>query len=187
MIDLSRTAIAAVLCTLGITAHAQSFHGGIAGGSTKSNSACVGATTCDKTDIGGRAWVGVTNANGLGVEIVAHDFGAVHTTTAPSIAGKATLRGIGIGPMWDFRQGNWSFHARAGFGRYHTKVRASDSISSIAVSDNSTEFYWSAGFGYRVSPRITLILAADSTEADNRAAGYKYDAMLYSFGVQVGF
>ena len=44
-----------------ITAHAQSFHGGIAAGSTKSNSACVGATTCDTSDVGGRAWVGVTN------------------------------------------------------------------------------------------------------------------------------
>jgi hypothetical protein len=191
VIDLLRAGTAAALCTLGLTAHAQSFHAGIAGGATRSNSGCVGATTCDKSGVGGRAWAGVTNKDGLGLEVVAHDFGAVRlTATDPfgvTISGKATLRGVGIGPIWDYREGNWSFHARAGIGRYWTKVRATDNVSSASVSDHSNEFYFGAGFGYRVGTRFTVIAAIDSTQADNRAAGYNYDAVLYTLGVQFGF
>lgn len=190
MIDLLRAGIAATLCTLGVTAQAQTFHAGIAGGGTKSNSGCLGATTCDRTDVGGRAWVGLTNKDGLGLEIVAHDFGAVRVTTvtgAVTTVGKATLRGYGIGPIFDYREGNWSFHGRAGIGRYQTKLSASDGITAASAGDNTTEFYWSAGFGYRMSPSITVIAAVDSAKADNRAAGYNYEAVLYSLGVQVGF
>jgi len=190
VIDILRAGTAAALCTLGLTAQAQSFHAGIAGGATRSNSGCVGATTCDKTDVGGRAWAGVTNKDGLGLEIVAQDFGAVRITTvtgAITTSGKATLRGVGIGPIFDYREGNWSFHARAGIGRYETKVRSSNVFGSASVSDHSNEFYWGAGFGYRVGTRITVIAAIDSSQADNRAAGYNYEAMLYSLGVQVGF
>jgi hypothetical protein len=127
---------------------------------------------------------------GLGLEIVAHDFGAVRSTVVSggiTTTGKATLRGFGFGPIFDYREGNWSFHARAGIGRYHTKVQASDPFSSLTISDNSTEFYWGGGFGYRVMPRLTVIVAIDSTQADNRGAGYQYEAMLYSLGVQFGF
>jgi len=190
VIDLLRSGIAAALCTLGVAAQAQSFHAGIAGGATKSNSGCLGATTCDKTDTGGRAWVGLTNKDGLGLEIVAQDFGAVRVTTvagAITTEGKATLRGIGIGPIFEYREGNWSFHARAGIGHYETKLRASNGIASSSAGDHTNEFYWSAGFGYLVSPRITAIVAIDSSKANNRAASYNYEAVMYSLGVQFGF
>ena len=120
MIDLVRTGAAAILFAA-VGAQAQTFHAGLAGGGTKSNSGCVGASSCDKTDVGGRAWVGVTNMNGLGLEVVAHDFGAVRATGIDPTTGvatvlKASLRGVGIGPIWDYREGNLSFHARAGVG-----------------------------------------------------------------------
>jgi hypothetical protein len=190
VIDFLRAGTAAALCTLGLAAQAQTFHAGIAGGSTRTNSDCAGATTCDKSGAGGRAWVGVTNKNGLGVEIVAQDFGSVRAS-APVAGGtleeKGTLRGIGIGPIWDYREGNWSFHARAGMGRYKSSVRVSDPTGSITVSDRSNDFYWGAGVGYRLGTSVTVIAAYDSTQADNKAGGYRYDAALYSLGVQFGF
>jgi hypothetical protein len=191
VIDLLRAGAAAALCTLGLTAQAQTFHAGLAGGATRSNSGCVGAITCDKSDVGGRAWVGVTNKDGLGLEIVGHDFGSVRYTATnalgATIAGKATLRGVGIGPIWDYREGNWSFHARAGIGRYETDVRETTGSSSVSAGDYTNEFYVGAGFGYRLGTRFTVIAAIDSGKANNRTVGYQYEVVMYSLGVQFGF
>ena len=93
----------------------------------------------------------------------------------------------GIGPIFEFRVGNWSFHARAGLGRYQTYVRETTGSSSISASDHTNEFYWSAGLGYRPTTRITVIAALDSAKATNRTAGYSYEAVLYTLGVQFGF
>ncbi len=191
MIDLLRAGTGASLLTLAVAAQAQAFHAGIAGGGTKSNPECIGASACDKTDVGGRAWVGVTNKDGLGLEVVAHDFGSVRATftdpvSGATIVGKETLRGVGIGPIWDYREGNFSFHARVGAGSYWTKFSFTGGAVPTA-KDRHNEFYWSLGLGWRFAGRFTAIAAVDSVRATNREAGNSYESVMYTLGVQAGF
>ncbi len=192
MIDLLRAGTGAALFTLALAAQAQSFHAGLAGGATKSNSGCIGASSCDKTDVGGRAWVGVTNKDGLGLEVVAQDFGAVRATAINPGTGitttlKATLQGVGIGPIWDYREGNFSAHARAGVGSYWTELDANTGGIPTTLKDRHNEFYFSLGLGWRFADRFTAIGAIDWSQATNREGGYNYNAVLYTLGVQVGF
>lgn len=180
---------AAALAVLAGSVQAQlNYHVGIAGGKTRTDSSCIGATTCDRSDGGLRAWAGFTNKDGLGLEVVVHDFGSVRA--AADIGGvptdiEASLRGIGLGAVFDHREGNWSFHGRLGVGHYRTRLQVTGFAGSLEDSRNKP--YWSVGLGYRFTPQLTAIAAADWTEAQHRSANYTYQARLVTLGVQLGF
>jgi hypothetical protein len=59
-----------------------------------------------------------------------------------------------------------SFHARAGVGSYWTKLNATTAGVPITLKDRHTEFYWSAGLGWRFASRFTAIAAIDSAKGD---------------------
>lgn len=180
---------AAVSAAFAGSAQAQlDYHFGIAGGKTLTNSSCIGATTCDRSDSGVRAWAGFTAKSGLGLEVVVHDFGSVRAGVdmgGGPIDVQASLRGVGVGAVYDHREGDWSFHGRLGIGHYRTRVQVVGFAGS--VDDSRNKPYWSVGLGYRFTPQLTAIAAADWTEAQNRGANYTYSARLLTLGVQLGF
>lgn len=180
---------AAVFAALAGNAQAQlNYHVGIAGGTTLTNSSCIGATSCDRTGSGVRAWAGFTNKDGIGLEMVAHDFGSVRVGTSVGgtpIDAQASLRGVGIGAIYDHREGNWSFHGRLGIAHYRARVEVAGLAGSL--DDTRNKPYLGFGLGYRFTPQLTAIAAVDWSEAQHRSANYTYQTRLLTLGLQLGF
>jgi len=162
----------------------------LAGGITRSNSECRGATSCDKNGSGLRAAAGWIGPRSVGFEVVAHELGATRATGNVGglpVSVESRVRSLGAGVAIDHREGDWSFHGRLGATRARATLESRAPGLSDTSSDTSTQPYVSIGLGYRFAPGFTAIVAWDSLNAKNRNADYTHDVTLLSFGVQAQF
>jgi hypothetical protein len=179
------------LCAAGTVLGAgPTYHVGASLGLTETNSDCAGATKCDRSDTGARAWVTWLAPSGLGVEASYHRFGGTYVTTTSGttpVAGRSSLQGFGIGAVGTLREGNWSGHVRFGIGRYRNELKVSALGVSDSFKDSDTQPYYGIGISYhpRQYAGWSVIGSIDGTTAKNRSqASYSHRVLMVSVGVQ---
>jgi hypothetical protein len=179
------------LCAAGTVLGAgPTYHVGASLGLTETNSDCAGATKCDRSDTGARAWVTWLAPSGLGVEASYQRFGGTYVTTTSGttpVAGRSSLQGFGIGAVGTLREGNWSGHVRFGIGRYRNELKVSALGVSDSFKDSDTQPYYGIGISYhpRQYAGWSVIGSIDGTTAKNRSqASYSHRVLMVSVGVQ---
>lgn len=137
---------------------------GLAAGTTHMSIDCTGATSCDKTDTGGKLVGGYNFGNGFGLEAGYVSFGkgrgadAISTATIKPTA--ITLGGVFALPL----DNEWGMNFRLGAARVKTKVDATFGTARATESQTRTKAYAGIGLTYAVSQAVKLELAIDSTQ-----------------------
>lgn len=158
----------------------------VAGGATHLNLDCTGASSCDKTDFGGKALAGYNFGNGFSLEGGYASFGKAggsDGTRSLTIRPRALL----VGGVFSLPLNNeWGLNARLGIARVKTKGEAwLGNVYGGSVSDTKTKVYAGLGLTYTLSPAVKLELGLDSTQVD--FAGGKGNVRLISVGATFGF
>lgn len=182
------------LCSAGmVEAAGPTYHVGASLGISQTNSDCAGATKCDRTDTGARAWVTWLAPSGLGVEASIQRFGGTYVTTTSGttpVAGRSSLQGFGIGAVGTLREGNWGGLLRFGIGRYRNELKVSALGVSESFKDSDTQPYYGIGLTYHPQQYAgwSVLGSIDGTTAKNRSqASYSHRVLLYSVGLQRQF
>jgi predicted porin len=180
-------ALAAAALAAG-TAHAdQGAHGyvGIAGGASHISVDCTGATTCDKTDTGGKFTAGYDFGNGFGLEGSYVSFGKAAGSDG-SLSATLKPTAFMLGGVYALPLSNeWGVNLRLGIAQVKTKVDARQGTAAGSASETKTKPYAGVGITYAVSPSVKLELAVDSTQG--QFAGDKGTVRLVSFGATFAF
>lgn len=158
---------------------------GIAGGASHISVDCTGATSCDKSDTGGKFTAGYSFGNGFGLEGSFISFGKAKGsdgTTAATLKPTAFL----LGGVYALPLGSdWGMNVRLGLAQVKTKVDARQGTLAGSASETKTKAYAGLGVTYAVSPSVKLELAVDSTQG--QFAGEKGTVRLFSFGANFAF
>jgi opacity protein-like surface antigen len=137
---------------------------GIAGGASHISVDCTGATSCDKTDTGGKFTAGYNFGNGFGLEGAYVSFGKAQGSDGLS---SATLKPTAfmLGGVFSLPLSNeWGVNLRLGAAQVKTKVDARQGSLTGSRSETKTKAYAGVGLTYAVSPSVKLELAVDSTQ-----------------------
>lgn len=179
---IAAAALAAGLAHADEPAHA---YVSIAGGATHLNVDCTGATSCDKSDTGGKIVGGYSFGNGFSLEAGYASFGKASGTDAGT---SATLKPTAflLGGVYSLPLSNeWGLNVRLGAAHVKTKVDARVGTLTGSASENTTKVYAGLGLTYAVSPSVKLELGVDTTQAE--FAGEKGTLRLISIGATFAF
>lgn len=185
---MKKYAFALAATLMAAAAHADQTPGvyvGIAGGASHISVDCTGATSCDKSDTGGKFTAGYSFGNGFGLEAAYISFGkaqgADRTTSATLKPTAFLLGGVYALPL----SNEWGMNLRLGVAQVKTKVDARQGTLAGSASETKTKTYAGVGVTYAVSPSVKLELAVDSTQG--QFAGEKGTVQLVSFGATFAF
>jgi OOP family OmpA-OmpF porin len=192
---LSLAAAAVALC-MSAGASAQGYVG-LAGGPTRIDIDCTGATTCDKTDNGFKLYGGLRLPSNWAFEGLYVDWGSAKATVtgvipevSGPITGEGTVDATGFGGavayFMPFTQ-NWTGVVRLGVMRNKAKTTASALGLSASESFTGTFAYAGVGIGYNVMPNLTLTSEADFSRVKYTSDGDKADLRLISVGLRYAF
>ena len=158
--------VAALAAGAALADDAAHAYVGIAGGVTHISVDCTGATSCDKSDTGGKLVAGYSFSNGFGLEVGYINFGKVRaseggisTTIKPAAL---TVGGVFALPL----SNEWGMNVRLGVGRVKTKYEAWLGTARATGSDTKTKFHGGLGLTYAVSPSVKLELGLDTTKGE---------------------
>ena len=159
-------AIAALAAAAVAHADAQNpVYVSVAAGASHMAMDCVGPTTCDSSDTGGKAAVGYDFGNGFSLEAGYVSFGKF-SVAEPGLTGKIKPTAFTIGGAFALPLGNeWGMNFRLGAAQVKTKLSASVGNASGSDSESKTKVYAGLGLTYAVSQTVKLELGVDSTEA----------------------
>jgi OmpA-OmpF porin, OOP family len=137
---------------------------GVAAGLSHIGIDCTGATSCDKTDTGGKLVGGYSFGNGFGLEAGYISFGKGRGADAISSA-ELKPTALMLGGAFALPLGSeWGFNFRLGAARVKTKVDATFGTARATESQTRTKAYAGVGLTYAISQAVTLELAVDSTQ-----------------------
>lgn len=157
----------------------------VAGGTTHMSLDCSGATSCDKSDTGGKILGGYSFGNGFSLEGGYISFGKASGSdggTAATIKPTAILLGgVFSLPL----SSEWGLNARLGAARVKSKIDARVGNATGSASETKTKVYAGLGLTYAVSSAVKLELGLDSTQAE--FSGEKGTLRLISVGATFSF
>jgi OOP family OmpA-OmpF porin len=186
-----RHAIVAGALALGASvAGAQSIYFGAAGGATRINADCTGTLSCDNNDTGWKAFAGYNINPMFGVEVVGYDMGSPHAVVPVfgfgPVDASLNTTGFALAGVINVPLGT-TVDLMGRLGIASNKLKASVSSSGLSGSDSesSTDALWGIGFGFRLTPNLSLRTEIDGTSATY--AGERFDSTLFSVGLSVRF
>lgn len=157
----------------------------VAGGSTHLNLDCDGATSCDKTDTGGKIVGGYSFGNGFSLEAGYWSLGKARgsdgTLSATIKPTAFTLGGAFSLPL----SSEWGMNFRLGAAQVKAKVDGTIGAVTVSTSENNTKVYAGVGLTYTISPAVKLELGVDSTQLE--FGGGKGTLRLVSVGATFAF
>lgn len=157
----------------------------VAGGSTHLNLDCTGATSCDKTDTGGKIVGGYSFGNGFSLEAGYWSLGKARGSDG-TLAATIKPTAFTVGGAFALPLGNeWGMNFRLGAAQVKTKVDASAGSISRSRSENNTQVYAGVGLTYDISQAVKLEFGVDSTQVE--FASEKGTQRLISVGATFAF
>jgi len=181
MKKIIRTAVAgaALLASGGVLA--KSYFGGAVGASNVDVD-CYGTTSCDKSDVGYKVFIGYGFGNGLAVEGMYFDHGEA-TLSGGTLRVKFKGSGAGIGLA-----GSAQFTpliagtARLGLASNTAKIAASNGgFAAGSDEETHTRPYFGFAVGFNVARGLTVDAGIDFTRFEYQ--GEKADTRLISLGL----
>jgi OOP family OmpA-OmpF porin len=157
----------------------------LAGGSTHLNLDCTGATSCDKTDTGGKIVGGYSFGNGFSLEAGYWSLGKARGSDG-SLSATIKPTAFTVGGAFSLPLSNeWGMNFRLGAAQVKAKVDASAGSISGSTSESNTKVYAGVGLTYAISPAVKLELGVDSTQVE--FSGEKGTLRLISVGATFAF
>lgn len=157
----------------------------LAGGSTHVNLDCTGATSCDKTDTGGKIVGGYSFGNGFSLEAGYWGLGKASGSDSAS-SGTLKSSAFTIGGAYALPLSNeLGVNLRLGAAQVKTKADVRSGAIAVSTSETKTKVYAGVGLTYAISPAVKLELGVDSTEGE--VAGQKGTLRLISVGATFAF
>jgi OmpA-OmpF porin, OOP family len=177
--------LAALLATTAAHAAEPQVYVSVAAGASRQGIDCTGATSCDKTDLGGKLAAGYALGNGFGLELGYLGFGkgrgADATSSATLKPTALTLAGTFALPL----SNEWDMSFRLGVARVKTKVEARFGAARATESQTHTKAYAGIGVSYAISKAVKLDLAVDTTQG--QLNDEKGTLQLFSAGATFAF
>ena len=179
--------ISAALLTLAVGgASAQAYVGG-SFGLAKVALDCTGASSCDDTDTGYKAYVGYTDPawKHFSVEAGYIDFGKARASDPSlSLEIKAKALFLAAALRGDFTA-NFGGSARLGFANVKTTCRATLGSLAGEVSETSVTALFGVGLDYAFTKNLKAVASADFSQGE--CAGDSGTVSLLSIGAQYNF
>lgn len=192
-------------------ASAQGYVGGGIGYS-RFDVDCTDIPSCDKSSVGGKLYGGWNFAKDWAAELSYFDWGKATgresldlvgrvrelplATASGTLSMKLRGTGFGLGIAYFFAPAgsDWSGVLRAGVAQNKGKLTATadygdGSSDSMTESKRSTQPYLGFGFGFKLSPTLTLTGEADFSRIKYRFDGLedRADTQMFSIGVRYAF
>lgn len=158
----------------------------VAGGATHLSRGCTGAASCDKTDTGGKVFVGYRFGSGFSLEGGYASFGKASGSDG-TLGLTVRPRALLLGGVFSLPlSSEWGLNARLGAARIKTKGEARmGAFYDASVADTKTKPYVGLGLTYTLNPAVKVELGLDSTRVD--FAGEKSAVRLMSVGASFSF
>jgi Opacity protein and related surface antigens len=179
---------ALALLTFSVAASAQSAYGLASVGMSKSSFDCLGAPSCDKSDIAFKVMGGYKFMPNFAGEVGYFDFGKQKLSGGgASLDFQNTAWGISVAYLQDIAP-TWNFVGRIGVAQVKTKLSGSvQGVGSASDSDSNAAIYAGLGIGYKLSKTVSVDGAWDFSKGKYSKNGVDESGNLNAFSVGLTF
>ncbi len=184
---------------LPLTANAEGWYGGVAGGSASVDTGvtAVSGATLDETGTGTSLFIGKEIDKGLSVEGFYADLGeaslsgdngdtftlngtAYQFNTTGSIAISSTT--IGMAAKFKFDMGDTlRGYAKGGLHSWDSEAKVSTATASATATTDGTDILWGIGAEYGIGEKTALLLGYDSYTLDDDTVNLLHAGILVKF------
>ena len=179
---------ALALLTFSVAASAQTAYGLASVGVSQSSFDCLGAPSCDKSDVAFKLMGGYKFTPNFAGEVGYFDFGKQKLSGGgASVDYQNSAWGIGVAYLQDIGPA-WNFVGRIGVAQVKTKLNASvQGVGSASDSDSNAAVYAGLSIGYKLSKTVSVDGAWDFSRGKYNKNGIDESGNLNAFSVGMTF
>ena len=179
--------LAAAAALLALAPNPAQAYWGFGVGPSKIDINCAGTLTCDRTDTGGKLYLGWNLPGPFAIEASLIDWGKARSTSPAGLGGandlKTRARGLAVDGVYVMTFGWGQCDVRAGMA--YNRARTTVTVNGTASSGNHNLTAPHAGFGcaYPLMPGLTLAATLDLSRVKYTAQD-KANSQLITIGLR---